>query len=292
LITIFTPTYNRAYTLPRLYRSLLRQTSSDFEWLIIDDGSTDDTALLVEKWIGEGKIEIRYHHQENRGKYMAHNAAVKLAKGEYFFTVDSDDWLPDDSVEDIIRHIPEMEKNNRCGGMFGLKDGNDKKTIKEWESLDYSRHLDLSPCGELSFIYKTEVVRKYTFPEIPGEKFVIEGVIYHRIDQDSVCYLRNRVLTINEYQGDGLTANIYPLMYHNPTGFKLYHSEMIDWSDTFIGRFNSALRYVAFKSLSHNSDFDYKGSHSTLVKILSPLGFLLKQYYIINRKRKNYNCTT
>ena len=102
LLTVCTPTYNRAHTLPRLYESLVRQTSQDFEWLVVDDGSTDNTRELVDGWVAEGRIRIRYVYKENGGKPSAHNLGVRLAAGELFFCVDSDDYLTDNAVELIL----------------------------------------------------------------------------------------------------------------------------------------------------------------------------------------------
>ena len=106
LLTVCTPTYNRAHTLPRLYESLVRQTSQDFEWLVVDDGSTDNTRELVDGWVAEGRIRIRYVYKENGGKPSAHNLGVRMAAGELFFCVDSDDYLTDNAVE-VIRNNSE-----------------------------------------------------------------------------------------------------------------------------------------------------------------------------------------
>ena len=103
-ITVFTPTYNRGYTLKKLYNSLKKQSDNDFEWLIIDDGSTDDTKSLVKDFIKENKVNIRYMYKKNEGKYKAINTAIDLAKGELFFIVDSDDWITEDSIETIKKY--------------------------------------------------------------------------------------------------------------------------------------------------------------------------------------------
>ena len=103
-ITVFTPTYNRAYIIENLYRSLQRQTVKDFEWLVIDDGSTDNTQELFDKWISEeNAFPIRYYKQRNGGKCRAINRALDLAQGELFFTVDSDDYLTKDALEKVMR---------------------------------------------------------------------------------------------------------------------------------------------------------------------------------------------
>src|SRR2546423_7881993 len=99
LFTVFTPTYNRAHTLLRVYESLKKQTFDDFEWLIVDDGSTDDTPTLVKQWISDGILTIRYVFQENAGKHVCINVATKLARGRYIATIDSDDWYVPTALE-------------------------------------------------------------------------------------------------------------------------------------------------------------------------------------------------
>ena len=99
LITIFTPTYNRAYTLPKLYESLKIQTNQNFDWVIVDDGSTDDTEVLIKSFIDEGIIKITYIKQKNQGKHIAINTGVTLAKGDFFIVIDSDDYLLENCIE-------------------------------------------------------------------------------------------------------------------------------------------------------------------------------------------------
>ena len=107
-VTVFTPTYNRAYTLPKLYNSLCRQTSVDFMWLVVDDGSTDNTEELIKGWQEENKVLIEYHKQSNGGKMRAHNLGVKLCNSELFFCVDSDDYISDVAIEHIIDYWNEL----------------------------------------------------------------------------------------------------------------------------------------------------------------------------------------
>jgi glycosyltransferase involved in cell wall biosynthesis len=102
LLTVFTPTFNRAYCLEKCYKSLVNQTCYEFVWLIIDDGSTDQTKVLVEKWKKEEKVEINYIWQENQGMHGAHNTAYEQIDTELNVCIDSDDYMPEDAVEKII----------------------------------------------------------------------------------------------------------------------------------------------------------------------------------------------
>ena len=127
-LTIFTPTYNRAHTIGRTYESLLRQTCRDFEWLIIDDGSTDNSRELIGGWIKEGKISIRYIHQENQGMHGAHNTAYRNIRTELNTCIDSDDFMPDDAVEKIVRFWRE-HGSDKYAGIVGLDQTEDGKVI-------------------------------------------------------------------------------------------------------------------------------------------------------------------
>ena len=135
LISVFTPTYNRAHLLPRCYESLCRQTSDAFEWIIVDDGSTDDTTDIVQGFmtvitekdktiIGIAKnhtFRITYQRQPNGGKHRAINRGVNLAQGELFLILDSDDYLTDDAIQQVVDHYLPIADNKRCGGLGAMK---------------------------------------------------------------------------------------------------------------------------------------------------------------------------
>ena len=148
-LTIFTPAYNRAYCLHQCYESLLRQTNRDFSWLIIDDGSSDNTKALVQTWIDENKISIQYHYQENQGMHGAHNTAYKLIATELNVCIDSDDFMPDKAVNNIINFWKNSKTDNTIAGFIGLdsyKNGNiifscdleKKNLIKEKNIIRYN----------------------------------------------------------------------------------------------------------------------------------------------------------
>jgi glycosyltransferase involved in cell wall biosynthesis len=289
MITIFTPTYNRANTLPRTYESLLNQTNNDFEWLIVDDGSADNTKSLVKNWIDEGKIKIRYQKQKNSGKYIAFNTALNLAKGEYFFTVDSDDWLPEDTVGNIIKALPKIQQSNCCG-IIALKSYGDATIIgsKLPDNIEYTTAYHLSRIGyggERSLVFKTSVIKQFPFPVIENEKFVTECVVYDNVEKGHIYYVMNTSLTICEYQPDGLSANVFRTMYNNPTGYKIYYKQRIDMAETFSERIGYVLRYLAFKAISSDKQYNYNGKHSGLVRMFSPLTPILKSYYIQKGKQ-------
>ena len=230
-VTVFTPTYNRAYILGNLYHSLQRQTCMDFEWLIVDDGSADDTKALVASWQGEkNPFPIRYVYQENGGKCRAINRGLKEADGRLFFTVDSDDYLTDDAIEKVIQWDGELPADGHfCGyaGNMGTALGVTTNRLFPGDYLDgtaldrYDR-VD----GERAFVFYTEIHRKYLYPEFPGEKFLTEAVTWDLMAHDGYkMRFYNDIIRIWEYKDDGLTKAGYKVFLDNPQGTALFFRE-------------------------------------------------------------------
>lgn len=251
--TVFTPTYNRGYIIENLYRSLQRQTFRDFEWVVIDDGSTDNTQELFESFMKEpNDFPIRYEKVENGGKHRAINRGVRIAQGELFFIVDSDDYIPDDALE-IIDHvertIPEVHKGSFAGvcGQKGHADGtNIGKTfagdVIDITSLERTQHHIE---GDKAEVFYTELLRKYPFPEFAGENFVTECVVWDKIAADGIkLRFFNKVVMICDYLKDGLTAQGCRLLYNNPKGYGLYLYQSIMYRKlTGIRKWNELLDY-------------------------------------------------
>lgn len=234
-ITVFTPTYNRAYILENLYRSLQRQSFRDFEWLVVDDGSGDDTDRLVAGWMAEeNPFPIRYVRKENGGKCRAINHGLKLAQGELFFTVDSDDYLTDDALEKVDRWERELPKDgNFCGfaGNLGTAPDTTPNTPLPGEYYDgnaFDRYGIVD--GERAMVFYTAVHRLYLYPEFPGEKFMTEGVAWNRMAQDGYkLRFFNDIIWIYEFKADGLTKAGYDLFLNNPQGTGLFFREKADF---------------------------------------------------------------
>ena len=284
MVTIFTPTYNRAGTIERTYESLKRQTCKEFEWLIVDDGSTDNTEDLVKEWIEDEQLSIRYIKQPNGGKYRAYNNGLKNANGEFFFCVDSDDWLPMNAVELVLSYAELLRENETLAGIVALKMYPDENVIgvafNKEGVLKSLYELELSgEGGERSLVFKTEIAQKFPFPEEVNEKFLGESVVYDRFHGKYKFVVSNDVLTTCEYQTDGLSSNPHRLMLRNPAGYKLYFAQRIDMVASLKDRIAYILRYHAFKRLYGGIAYEYDGKHNFLVALLSPLGFLMKFLY-------------
>ena len=234
-VTVFTPTYNRAYILGNLYHSLQRQTCMDFEWLIVDDGSADDTKALVASWQGEeNPFPIRYVYQENGGKCRAINRGLKEADGRLFFTVDSDDYLTDDAIEKVIRWEGELPRDGHFCGYVGNRGITPTQTPNrlfpggylDGTALDRYDQVD----GERAFVFYTEIHRKYLYPEFPGEKFLTEAVTWDLMAHDGYkMRFYNDIIWIWEYKDDGLTRAGYRVFLENPQGTGLFFRQKAEF---------------------------------------------------------------
>ena len=236
-ITVFTPTYNRAYIIENLYRSLQRQSFRDFEWVIVDDGSSDNTEELVNGWKNENDFPIIYFKQPNGGKCSAINTGLDLAKGELFFTVDSDDYLTYDALEKVIEWESTIEDKKMFCGMMGNRGnalrktsnalisnmyGTDCKYIDEYAFARYSEYTNKVFDGEKADVWYTDVHRKYKYPVFEGEKFLTEAVVWNRMAYDGYkIRFFDDVIWICEYLEDGLTKAGSKLFINNPQGHGL-----------------------------------------------------------------------
>lgn len=230
-ITVFTPTYNRAYIIENLYRSLQCQSFTDFEWLVVDDGSSDNTEELFESFARESNpFTIRYYKQENGGKCRAINRGLELAQGELFFTVDSDDYLTDDALEKVVaweKDLPKEQKYCGLAGNLGTAPDVTPNTVLEGDYLDgtaFDRYAAVD--GERAMVFYTDIHKKYPYPEFPGEKFMTEAVAWNRMAWDGykIRYF-NDIIWVYEYKSDGLTKAGSQLFLNNPQGTALFFRE-------------------------------------------------------------------
>ena len=290
-LTVFTPAYNRAHTITRTYESLCRQTSKDFEWLVIDDGSTDNTRELVEKWIEEDKIPIRYIYQQNQGMHGAHNTAYKNIDTELNTCIDSDDYMPDDAVEKICSFW-EKHGSDRYAGIIGLDVTESSKVIgtsfpaglKETTLGDF--YLQ-GGSGDKKLVYRTSVIRQYPeYPLFEGERYVGLAYKYMLIDQDYKLLTLNEPLVVVECQGDGSSVNMYRQYWNNPNGFAFFRKTEMMTTKYVKRRFMVCIHYVSSSFIDKNKHF-IKESPRKLTTILAiPFGYLLYRY-IAHKVKKN-----
>ena len=288
MITVFTPTYNRAYCLSNLYESLCEQIYKEFEWIIVDDGSSDNTEELVKSFIDEQKIAIRYIRQVNGGKHRAINRGVKEARGELFFIVDSDDTLPKDSLE-IVKQ--EADTINWGSGVFVGLSGVlvDKKGCSIGGGLGkesiVSNAIDIryehKVKGDMAEVWRTEILSQYPFPTFDGENFITEAVVWFRMAQKYVVKYFNKPIYQAEYLSDGLTSNIRRIHRNSPLGSMLYCLEMISNEHIPFGaKVKAAINYWRYT-------ITYQGKRPTELKPRWWMyAFLLPGYYFYQKDIK------
>lgn len=226
-LSILTPTFNRVKTLKRLYKSLLSQKNKDFEWIVIDDGSTDSTQEYMQEVVHCSEFKIIYKYKENGGKHRALNYGIDYANSKLTICLDSDDWLPENSVEAIISFYKErcMDQNGVIGIIakrgYVCNDMINDLTVVETDvnrMTLYDFYFKYKCSGDTALVYYTEILKNNKFPEYLGEKFVSENSLYFQLDQYGKMLLLNEIVYLNEYQQDGLTANYRKLLEKNPNG--------------------------------------------------------------------------
>lgn len=298
LITVFTPTYNRAHLLPRLYESLCKQIFKDFEWVIVDDGSVDDTKCLsLSLPQREGTFfTIRYFYQENGGKHRAINRGVKKAKGELFFIADSDDILPPNALETVAGIYEEIKDDSSFAGVCGLDGTFEGKIIGSGlpqdviDETSIAVRFKLGVTGDMKEVFRTDVLKEFPFPEIEGERFCPEDLVWNRIASKYKLRNINQIIYLAEYQIDGISANIVKSRMNNPVASMILYAEMIGYKELPIfARAKAAINYWRFRFCYNKTDnktildtlWNMIPSISCLWTIVKPIGYILH----INDKR-------
>lgn len=252
--TVFTPTYNRGQCLHGVYDSLVTQTCRDFEWLVVDDGSTDGSGEIVQRWAAEGKVDIRYKFQENGGKHRAFNTGVRAARGALFLTLDSDDRCIPEALARLKRHwegIPAADRE-RFSGVTGLCIRPDGAIIGSRFPADVidSNSVEIRTRygvkGEKWGFQRTDILASHLYPEIEGEKYIAPSYIWNRIGRKYLTRYINEPLRIYELSEDSLTVGHLKLRIRNPRGAALYYNELSEMAPSLAARIRSGINYVRF----------------------------------------------
>lgn len=290
-LTVFTTTYNRAYTLPKGYEALKRQTCKDYKWLIVDDGSTDNTRELVQQWIDEGVVPIEYYYKPNGGMHTGHTEAYKHIDTELNVCIDSDDWMADNGVELIINRWRKYG-SERYAGMIGLDVYADGRVVgtqfpeglHECKSYDLKRKYGVV-CDK-KYVYRTDVIKQYMpYPTFEGEKFTPLNYVYQQIDLKYDMLCSNEVYCVVEYMNDGSTLNMFQQYRRNPKGFAHERNVLMSIFPDIRDRFRYAIHYVSSSIFSKNKRFIAEASNKTLVVMAVPFGILLNLYVRYKTRR-------
>ncbi|MFD0047946.1 glycosyltransferase family 2 protein [Actinomycetes bacterium NPDC127524] len=270
VVTIFTPTYNRAYKLSNLYQSLINQTNKQFEWLVIDDGSNDNTRQLIKEFIKEDKINIVYVHKKNEGKSIAINKAAEYSKTDWIFIVDSDDTLTSDAVDVVIQFCDSVKDQPEFAGVAGLKG---KSSTEVWSSFNVHQiqsdqatknitemvdeYIDATAIeyrfahgisGDRAEVIRKDVLKEYPFPKIPNENFMPESLLWFALSRDGYKFRWfNNIIYLAEYLEDGLTKNGKKISLKNSKSKCYLENFFLSLSELpFRVRVKSAINYYRY----------------------------------------------
>lgn len=278
-ITILTPTYNRARLLPRLYESLCRQTFRDFEWLIVDDGSSDNTAEVVGSWHAD--FPIRYHGKPNGGKHTAINLGATMAEGELVFIADSDDLLPETALQTVAEEWAKAGGRKNMAGVAGLdvniKTGKIVGSGLPHESIDCNA-MDIRyvhrVCGDMKEVFRADVLCQFPFPEIPGERFCPEQLVWFRIAQQYKLHYFNKPIYLADYQEDGITAGIVRARMNSPVAACTTYGEMLEYPIPYKQKIKAAINYWRFRCCITSAGLPVPHVKASWW-IFRPLGYLM-----------------
>jgi len=287
-LTIFTPAFNRAHLLPRLYESLCQQTCQDFEWLLVDDGSSDATKELVSKWILENKIPITYIYQENQGMHGAHNTAYRTIKTTLNTCIDSDDYMPLNGVALILSKWEAIDQKkyagiigldaSESGAVLGSKFTTDTTTLEDF-------YLD-GGTGDKKLVYRTEIINSYPeYPIFEGERYVGLGTKYLFVDKDYEMVTLNEVLVIVDYQPTGSSNTMFFQYLKYPKGFIYNRITTMKYSKSTKRKFIEAIHYISSCIILKRLNFLKESPEKFLTILAVPFGIVL--YLLIKFKTRS-----
>lgn len=290
ILTVFTPAYNRAHTITRTYESLLNQNCKDFIWLIVDDGSTDNTAELVKQWQKKDNgFEIQYIYKENGGMHTAHNTAYENIHTELNVCIDSDDCMGENAVKIILKKWEEV-KDKGYAGIIGLDadmngniigsgfpDGLEETTVIGYYSAGGS--------GDKKLVYRTDIINKYPpYPVFEGEKYVALSYKYRLIDQSYKMAVLDKVLCNVDYQADGSSNTMWKQYLRNPKGFAFWRKVCMEHPESVKRLIIDCIHYCSSSFIAKNGKYISQSPKKLLTVLCTPLGLVMTIY--IKRKAK------
>lgn len=278
-ISVLTPTYNRANLLENLYNSLIQNANYgvEIEWLIMDDGSTDNTKKIIEGFQKEKKISIQYYQQENQGKMVAINHLVSHATGDLIVECDSDDYFTKDAFEIIKKAWEENEERTDiyalCFLKYDTKGNNMGNEFSKVETTMFDLYFKEGENGEKALVYFAKIRKQYQYKIEKKERFSTEARMHHQMDEKYKIIGINQPIMICEYQEEGYTKNITKQFKENPYGYYEYFKEILqkDFKGVkFSKRLYVIKHYILFTTLTKmkNPVKNIKGMLNKLLVIL------------------------
>ena len=281
-IAILTPTYNRATLLPRLYESLVNQTNKNFVWYVVDDGSSDNTKEVVEGFISEEKIKIKYFYKTNGGKHTALNVGIQQISEDLLIIVDSDDYLTTDAVQTVINDAFRIKGEQFCGLGY-LKQSTNGNVVGKKYTEDYvedtfiNQRYNKKTYGDKCEVFKTAILKQFPFPEFEGEKFLSEATVWCKMSGPYKMVFINKAIYVCEYQEGGLSDGVRKRLFTNPKGAVKCYNTLCGKGFNLINRAKFVLLYIVH-CLADNRKYQKiikDCSSNFLCFIMYPLGYLI-----------------
>ncbi len=299
-LSIITPTYNRANMLGDLYKSIVKnieqnqevQQNMEIQWLIMDDGSTDNTMEVINQYINEKKLEIQYAKQENQGKMSAINHMVKYANGDMIIECDSDDMFSDNAFYNILQAYYETKERKDLYGLcflkYDLKEKNIGNLFKKEETTMFDLYFKEQEDGEKALVFFTDIRKQYQYKIEKHEKFSTEARMYHEMDLKYKIKCINKAIMICDYKEDGYTKNIKKIFKDNPYGYFEYFKEILE-KQNMCGvplkkRIYVIKHYILFSYLIKQYKIKHvKGLKNKILYIILLIPGMIKSYYFNNK---------
>lgn len=297
--TLFTPTYNRAHLLPALFNSLEIQRFKNFEWLVVDDGSRDDTEDVVKQLAAKASFPVRYFKQENGGKHTAFNTAIEHADSEWFVCIDSDDPLTPDALENMER--ARAETNDEAAGFVGVCISPDGKLLESRiREPFYSDTIDIRDKYHLwgePEVYRLDILKKYRFPVFKGEHFITEAILFDELTSQKKLLYTNLPMQVKEYLPGGLTDNQTKIRIQSPNGTLAYYKLRYHLSRKILYKIKALINYNRFLIHAKKNHSDLVAPVLNISYLVYPLSLILyykdlKNSNIQNKIKKNYDSIT
>lgn len=290
-LTIITPTYNRADLIVNLYSSLENQTNKHFCWMIVDDGSTDDTFDIVSRLKGNSSFEIIYLQKTNGGKHTALNFGIKEINTELTFIVDSDDTLTEDAVQNIIAIHGKYKNQNKISSYSFLRGSNSKSPIVPIEENEFIENyiryrIKNNRPGDMAEVFKTKYLKEYPFPEFPGEKFISEDVVWIEIGKVSNSVYINKVIYICQYLQGGLTDNDKPMKFASPCGSMLRGKMLMSKECGIVQNFKGAIIYDCYRRNLTDAHLDERLNLNLRDRVMCILCEPISFYYFARWRKR------
>lgn len=295
IVTVLTTTYNRKENLKKLYESLKIQTSKNFIWLVIDDGSVDGTELMFNQWEKESIFKIYYYRKENGGKHTALNYAYKYINTPLTFIVDSDDWLTQDAISVIEKNYMEFKlEKDICGFSYlrGKPDGGllsssavPRNALKEtYCECRINRNIR----GDMAEVWITEVLKQFPFYEYPGEKFLGEDIVWISMSGVYKILFFNDIIYISDYLDNGLTKNRRKHNINSPNGCVKRAEAFLKAKVKYKYKAKAIMQYIIYGKFAKRTlgDLYLKSENKFLYIIFLPLSMII--YNIWKKEMHKY----